>query len=132
MRGRKTTGANKPKQGARSIALDANVAQTKRAARAAQVHKEIDLRHDEPDDPDTMLRERFDRLAHAVMGRLSLQISPLALGLAYADWLIHLAASPGKQAELVTKITRKWTRFLNYAMRTALTPNCPLCIEPLP
>lgn len=66
------------------------------------------------------------------MGRLGLPISPPALGLAYADWLVHLAVSPGKQAELIAKIARKWVRFLNYATRLTTAPDCERCIEPLP
>ncbi|NRR29421.1 polyhydroxyalkanoic acid synthase [Oxalobacteraceae bacterium] len=35
------------------------------------------------------------------MGRLSGGISPIAMTLAYTDWLLHLAVSPGKQLELL-------------------------------
>ncbi|MFD1808988.1 poly-beta-hydroxybutyrate polymerase N-terminal domain-containing protein [Gemmobacter lanyuensis] len=47
---------------------------------------------------------------HARMGRAALGLSPLALGLAWADWAAHLAISPGKQAELAWKFARKWQR----------------------
>ena len=103
-----------------------------RADPKAQFLREMVLRRDEPYDPDAIRREYFDRLAHSLMGRMGLPISPPALGLAYADWLAHLAVSPGKQAELATKIARKWVRFANYATRLAMAPDFERCIEPLP
>jgi len=33
-------------------------------------------------------------------------VSPIALSLAFQDWFLHLAASPGKQIELVTALSR--------------------------
>ena len=45
---------------------------------------------DETDPPTS-----GDRPLYAMMGRVSLGVSPAALGLAYADWAFHLAASPG-------------------------------------
>jgi Poly-beta-hydroxybutyrate polymerase N terminal len=43
------------------------------------------------------------------------------LALAFGDWAMHLAASPGKLVELQRKAARKWLRYLTG------TP-----IEPLP
>lgn len=43
---------------------------------------------------------RFDRMVHALMGKAEGGLSPVSLGLAWADWAAHLAMSPGKQAEL--------------------------------
>ncbi|MDI1267262.1 MAG: alpha/beta fold hydrolase [bacterium] len=41
-----------------------------------------------------------DRAFHAALARLSGGISPIALMLAYADWMSHLAAAPQRQLEL--------------------------------
>jgi polyhydroxyalkanoate synthase len=60
-----------------------------------------------------------DRLLHAMMGRLSLGVSPAALGLAGADWAIHLAVSPGKWHSLAEKAIRKSIRFAIYAASSA-------------
>jgi len=76
--------------------------------------------------------DSLDRMVHALTGRVTQSISPTAVALAYADWLLHLANAPGKQAELVSKAVRKITRFAIYASRAAADPACPCCIEPLP
>jgi poly[(R)-3-hydroxyalkanoate] polymerase subunit PhaC len=82
---------------------------------------------DEPDAPSSI-----DRLLHATVGRATLGLSPAALALAYADWAIHLASSPGKQAHLVEKALRKVVRLGLYALRCATDANACPCIEPLP
>ena len=74
----------------------------------------------------------IDRLMHAWMGRFTLGISPVAIMLAYVDWLMHLENSPGKQLELLEKIRRKILRFNLYAVKSAKDPATPPCIEPLP
>jgi polyhydroxyalkanoate synthase len=66
------------------------------------------------------------------MGRLTLGVSPAALSLAYADWALHLALSPGKGQLLLEKAFRKAVRLVNYAAQSAADPACPPCIEPLP
>jgi polyhydroxyalkanoate synthase subunit PhaC len=42
----------------------------------------------------------LDRSLHAAQARLIGGLSPAALGLAWADWFIHLAGQPGRRAEL--------------------------------
>jgi polyhydroxyalkanoate synthase len=74
----------------------------------------------------------IDRLLHASVGRFTLGVAPTALALAYADWALHLAASPGKQQQLLQKTARKAVRFAVYAARAAADPDTPPCIEPLP
>ena len=81
------------------------------------------------DGPDT---GTFDRMFHAMVGRVTQGISPAGLTLAWLDWLIHLGMSPGKAAELALKFARKTTRFRLYAMRWMAEPATPPCIEPLP
>ena len=74
----------------------------------------------------------IDRFAHAVLGRMTLGVSPAAAALAYLDWLAHLALAPGKQAELAQKAWRKAARFAAWWARAALQPGTPPCIEPMP
>jgi len=76
--------------------------------------------------------DSIDRMVHALVGRATLGISPSAVALAYLDWLVHLATSPGKQAELVQKAFRKAARFWIYATRAQADLQAPRCIEPLP
>jgi len=82
----------------------------------------------EPPEPPTS----GDRVLRALSARLTGGISPAAVGLAYADWAFHLAASPGKWSRLAEKAVRKAIRLSTYAMRAAGDPAAPLCIEPLP
>jgi polyhydroxyalkanoate synthase subunit PhaC len=72
-----------------------------------------------------------DRVPRAFAARALLGISPIAVGLAFADWWLHLATSPGKQVELARKAGRKWLRYADYLARLARDPYCAQCIEPL-
>ena len=82
-------------------------------------------------DAASVRRERLDRLMHAAVGRMTFGVAPAALGMAYLDWLSHLASAPGKQEELVEKAWHKWARLSRYAARLAANPDCEPCIEPL-
>jgi polyhydroxyalkanoate synthase len=53
-----------------------------------------------------------DRAFHAAMARFSGGISPIALLLAYTDWLSHLATSPQRQLEILQEAVRDAGRFL--------------------
>ncbi|MBC7144118.1 MAG: polyhydroxyalkanoic acid synthase [Thioclava marina] len=55
---------------------------------------------------------RLDRAFHALLGRAEGGLSPVALGMAWADWATHLAMSPGKQSELGWKAGRKWLHLM--------------------
>ena len=74
----------------------------------------------------------IDRLLHASIGRLTLGLSPYALWLAYADWAIHLLASPGKYQQLAEKGLRENIRFLSYLSHLASEPAHRPCVDPLP
>jgi polyhydroxyalkanoate synthase len=74
---------------------------------------------------------KTDRLLHAAVGRLTAGISPAALTLAWTDWTLHLAQSPGKWARLCEKAVRKAGRIGHYAAH-ALVDNPEPCIAPLP
>lgn len=88
------------------------------------------------DRPATVSGDRpppsFDQPLHATLARLTGGLSPIALGLAFADWSQHLAMSPDKQIELARKAARKWARLIEYAPRACAAPDCPGCIQPLP
>lgn len=74
----------------------------------------------------------LDRLVNATLAKMSLGISPLALPAAYLDWAMHLALSPGKQAELGHKALRKMLRFALYANSGMGQDQSATCIKPLP
>ena len=73
-----------------------------------------------------------DRVAHAYAARATAGLSPIAVALAFGDWAMHLAAAPGKQAELMRKAQRKWLRYANFLAHAGRGVDCPRCIEPLP
>jgi Poly-beta-hydroxybutyrate polymerase N terminal/Poly-beta-hydroxybutyrate polymerase (PhaC) N-terminus len=101
---------------------------TRRAAKPALEKRLLTTESPESIDPPTSL----DRLLHANMGRFTLGLSPYALGLAYADWAIHLWGSPGKSQQLAEKGVRNAIRFLTYLSSLAPGAACRPCIEPLP
>ncbi|WP_269434402.1 PHA/PHB synthase family protein [Vineibacter terrae] len=85
------------------------------------------------DDPSGLEGFRaFDRMREALTAQLTGGLSPAALGLALFDWSIHLAAAPGKQAELASKAWRKAGRLAAHMAASASDPGTPPCIEPLP
>jgi poly[(R)-3-hydroxyalkanoate] polymerase subunit PhaC len=86
---------------------------------------------DEPDHAALMALQA-DQLLHAYAARATLGLSPSAIALAFSDWWLHLASSPGKQVELVRKASRKWMRYANFLHHVAHTESCACCIEPLP
>jgi polyhydroxyalkanoate synthase subunit PhaC len=75
--------------------------------------------------------EAIDRLLHAWAARSTGGLSPVALAQAYFDWAAHLAASPGKQSELVAKAVRKAARYALYVGDLARSPDTASCIVPL-
>jgi polyhydroxyalkanoate synthase len=75
--------------------------------------------------------EILDTLAHALRARATGGLSPAAGLLAWHDWALHLALSPGKQRRLLEKGLHKHKRLARYALRAATMSRCPNCIEPL-
>jgi polyhydroxyalkanoate synthase len=100
-----------------------------KAANQTTAHAPADL---ETPDVDLDRPASTDRILHAAVGRLTFGVSPASLALAFSDWGLHLAFSPGKQQQLMEKAVRKATRFSLYALRAASDPGTPPCIEPLP
>jgi polyhydroxyalkanoate synthase subunit PhaC len=83
---------------------------------------------------DTLGEESFraaDRTMAASIGMLTGGLSPTALGLAAMDWWIHLAAAPGKRAELAVKAARKASRLMAHMAAATVAKDQPPCIEPL-
>nr|WP_245926858.1 alpha/beta fold hydrolase [Breoghania corrubedonensis] len=76
--------------------------------------------------------ELVDRATRSGLARLTGGISPSSLALAYADWLAHLAISPGHQMRLAGKAWRKGARLARYAGHCASGEAAQRCIEPLP
>ncbi len=74
----------------------------------------------------------FDRWLHAAMGRATKGVSPAALIYSFTDWWIHLAMSPGKQAELAEKAGEKAIRLGTYTAHSMVDSETPCCINPLP
>ncbi|TCT07896.1 PHA/PHB synthase family protein [Aquabacter spiritensis] len=84
------------------------------------------------DDATLSINDSIDFAVHAAIARVTGGLSPAALVDAYVDWAMHLALSPGKQAELAGKAARKWVRLARYLAACQLQPGTQLCIEPLP
>jgi polyhydroxyalkanoate synthase len=55
--------------------------------------------------------EALDRALHAAAARWTGGLSPAAVSLAFADWLFHLATSPGKQLALAADALQTSARF---------------------
>jgi polyhydroxyalkanoate synthase len=87
---------------------------------------------DEELDPAALMALQTDRLVRAYAARATLGVSPAALALAFADWWLHLAASPGKHVELARKAGRKWLRYSAWLPHAPAGEACGRCIEPLP
>lgn len=83
-------------------------------------------------DPLDGLAETMDRAAGAMIAQATFGLSPATLAQAVSDWMLHLAASPGKQTQLAAKALRKMTRLGDYAMRSATDAQAARAIEPLP
>jgi polyhydroxyalkanoate synthase len=77
----------------------------------------------------------LDRAINASIARLTRGLSPRAMIAAYLDWASGIMLSPGKQAQLLHKAQRKWTRYLAH-LQSAITgqesASGATCIEPLP
>jgi len=82
---------------------------------------------------DNSQQQVIDKSLHAAMARITSGLSPSALMAAYADWAVHLASSPGKQAHLIEKANKKSARLAGYLGECSSPQNTTEpCIEPLP
>ncbi len=88
-----------------------------------------------PPLPEPLGEEAFramDRSLGALSAQMTAGISPAALWLAWSDWALHLAQSPGKRAELAVKAWRKTARLAVHSLRQAHDDAADCCIDPLP
>jgi polyhydroxyalkanoate synthase len=83
-------------------------------------------------DAAALMALQTDRLVRAHAARATFGISPAALALAFGDWWLHLAGSPGKQVELVRKAARKGLRYAAWLPRAPAGEAAGRSIEPLP
>jgi polyhydroxyalkanoate synthase len=67
----------------------------------------------------------LDRTLHAAEARLSGGLSPAALGLAWADWLVHLANQPGRRSQLARQAVRDAMALNATAMGFPVDPITP-------
>jgi polyhydroxyalkanoate synthase len=76
----------------------------------------------------------LDRMINVAIGRMTLNISPTAIAMAYFDWLIHLSLSPSKQQKLAQKALQQGLRWQTYAVGATKSDGAeqPHCIVPLP
>jgi polyhydroxyalkanoate synthase subunit PhaC len=80
--------------------------------------------HSDPAQADPL-----DLPLKSTLARVANGISPASLALAHLDWLLHLAVSPAKQAQLGSSALRKWLLWLQYASHSWQGPR-DQCIEP--
>ncbi len=75
----------------------------------------------------------LDPLAHAAQARLLGSTSLASSLLAFTDWSMHLAASPGKRLDLARLAWQQWQQLGGYALRCAASGAAqPRCVEPAP
>ena len=72
--------------------------------------------HPAPEDRE---RRPIDRALRAAIGRMTGGLSVASLSAAYANWIIHLLASPGKQQQLLEKALRKATLLASWTASAA-------------
>jgi polyhydroxyalkanoate synthase len=74
----------------------------------------------------------LNRSVHAEIARWTGGLSPAAVGLAFADWWIHLAASPGKLLSLAGDVVEDTSRLVETSQRAAPAFRPWSMIRPLP
>jgi polyhydroxyalkanoate synthase len=76
----------------------------------------------------------LDRLMTSWLGKFTADLSPVALGIAYLDWLAHLQLSPSKKQELLLDGINKFVRLTQYSVAQAgfSGANAEPCVVPLP
>ncbi|WP_338834124.1 PHA/PHB synthase family protein [Bradyrhizobium septentrionale] len=76
--------------------------------------------------------DAVDYLVHAATAQWTGGLSPESLALAFADWLQHLAASPGKRFELASKAFGDGSRFVRMVSTPHATWEPWFMIKPQP
>lgn len=84
------------------------------------------------EDASRYISEALDRFWRYLTSQRTFGLSPMAIAEAYFDWMIHLAASPGKQLQLAEKAVRKFALLAQYAAHCSWqSDGVGPCIEPL-
>jgi polyhydroxyalkanoate synthase len=76
--------------------------------------------------------QTWDRLFNAAMAKSTAGLDPRVILLAYLDWWVKLAWSPGTHARLTEKALRKWARIAVFLAQCIGDRDPPRVIEPLP
>jgi polyhydroxyalkanoate synthase len=74
----------------------------------------------------------LDHTKEAAVARLTGGLSPAALSLAVADWLIHLSSAPGKRLQLAALAVANARRIGDYMLRSALGGAASALTAPAP
>jgi polyhydroxyalkanoate synthase len=85
-----------------------------------------------PSHVSPYVAKALDRLFNAYIANFSAGIDPRVVPLAYLDWWVKMAWSPGTHLRLTEKVWRKAVRLGLYASQYALDPATPPAIAPLP
>jgi len=72
---------------------------------------------------DRASADHIDQAFRAALARASKGMSPIDLGLAYLDWISHLAISPGKRMLLVQSFVNKLSRLGLYSISSLFDSN---------
>ena len=83
-------------------------------------------------DPLDGVAETMDRASFAAIAYATHGLAPATLMQSFADWAMHLAVSPGKQAQLAAKAVRKMVRLADYLTHMGDPQDGHPAIEPLP
>lgn len=101
--------------------------------RADAIHPQRWDRADRDSFAATAFADVLDRSTRATTARFTGGLSVAALSLAWWDWALHLATSPGKQLQLVEKAWHKQGRLATHVVTCLMHPGPHQhCIEPLP
>lgn len=82
--------------------------------------------------PSETAFQSLDRGLHAAMSQATAGLSPAALAGAFLDWWLHLALSPGKQAELVQQAITGAVNNTAFAAQRAFGSSADPCERALP
>ena len=70
--------------------------------------------------PAEHLAQTLDRRAQVAMARMNSGLSPISMALAYTDWALHLAASPGTQVRLAKQAQEQAMEWVTHEMASML------------
>ncbi|QYX58675.1 alpha/beta fold hydrolase [Roseovarius sp. SCSIO 43702] len=95
-----------------------------------RIAPELGLRCDRV-TPDNYTKRSMDHAIKAYLARFTMGLTPFGLSSLFFNWGVHLAGSPGKQAQLVEKAAQKAARLALAASRQAQGQDAEPCILPL-